>query len=87
MDVSMKELFTKRERADREYWNELAVALGWTLYGWTDRKEASFLIRKTGLVHVNNNMRDDIMKAIKDAQVREACAVFNIIEDYPELRL
>lgn len=34
--MAKQKLLIEHEQADKAYWNELAVVLGWTLYGWTD---------------------------------------------------
>ena len=67
-----EKLMIEHEQADRDYWNELATVLGWTLYGWTDRTEAQFLIGsglKQALVWVPYEMRDDILKALGTVRV------------------
>lgn len=31
--------------SERDYWRDLASAVGWTLQGWTDRKERDDILR------------------------------------------
>lgn len=73
--MAKQKLMIEYEQADRDYWNELAAALGWVLYGWTDRREAQFFTgtvpQNTPLEHVSGKMRDDILKAIQTAGERE----------------
>ena len=62
------------ESADRDYWNELATVLGWTLYEWKDREHAQFFIgpntlHNTPLETVTGKMRDDILKALGTVSV------------------
>lgn len=55
--------------ADRRYWNKLAKALGWRLYGWTYRNHASFITSPPGIhyqfIEVTGSQRDAILAAIE----------------------
>lgn len=59
-------------KADQAYWNELALALGWQLRGFTDRKRASFITSKISnrweIIEILPAQRDDILLAIRNNQ-------------------
>lgn len=66
-------MLSKHEQINHDYWNELAKALGWTLYQWTNQIEAQFFIglvpQNAPLENVTSKMRDDILKALGTVKV------------------
>jgi hypothetical protein len=72
--------YTAKERAaaiaDKAWWEELATAVGWDLYGWTYRTGATFLTRKQyeyaqnpGMIEVTGAQRDQILEAIRGSDL------------------
>lgn len=56
---------------DRDWWRELGTAVGWRLFGFSYRNEATFFtdpVRNNPRIEVTGSQRDQIMSAIKTAR-------------------
>ena len=56
----------KEALADQDWWQELEVVPGWTLYGWSYRQHASFRTGPHTTIEIRGHERDAILAAIKD---------------------
>src|SRR5271157_313632 len=66
----MPKPYTAKEIAaidgDRRYWEKLARSLGWRVYGFTDRKHASFITGPNQSLSLSASQRDAIVDKIQE---------------------
>jgi len=60
--MTAKELERHSTSADREHWARLGSLLGWTLFGWTFRRDAIFFDEAGQEVRVTASQRKSIMR-------------------------
>lgn len=53
--------------ASYDEWSALGHALGWTLFGWSDYRSASFFDAGNNSVRISGRQRDDILTVISSA--------------------
>lgn len=54
----------ERLKVDREYWDQLARALGWVLHGWSDQHTAEFFDAERETLTLTASQRNSIMGAL-----------------------